>query len=118
MPLAPDKVIGQHLVLLGQTVGIQCLDGLANQAVEFLAPLLQQRVVRHVLGESMFEHVDQLGKERFFIDQLDGFELLQVRLRAVPHVCQPVQQATGELPANDRRRGSSSAPLAGGRCAP
>lgn len=58
----------------------------------------------YVLGKSMFEHIDQFRKQRFLINQLSGLELLQIRLSVVVQVHQPVQQATGELSADDSRQ--------------
>ena len=37
----------------------------------------QQRVVGHVLGQGVLEHVGQLGNALRLVDQLDGLELAQ-----------------------------------------
>ena len=82
--LGEREVVGEHLVVLGKPVGVQLLDGEADQAVQLLAPLDEERGVGHVLGQRVLEHVGQLGVEAALVDQLERRELAQQRPRSAP----------------------------------
>src|SRR6266571_2815187 len=48
--LAPERMAGQPFHLLGQPVGIQCLDGRHDPRVERPPPLLEQAAVGYLVG--------------------------------------------------------------------
>ena len=73
--LALIVVMGQHLVLFKQPVGIELLDGGTDDPVQRLPTLHQQRGVGHVVGEGVFEHVGEFGEVRLLVDQLEGAQL-------------------------------------------
>src|SRR5215510_9354575 len=52
------KMIGKHFIMLSQPVRVQRLDHTPNQAVEFLPPLCQERVVGYVLRQGVLKQVD------------------------------------------------------------
>ena len=69
------KVMGEDFVVLAEPLGVEFLEGEADEAVQLLAPLHEERVVGHVMGEGVLEHIGQLREERLFVDQLDRLEL-------------------------------------------
>jgi hypothetical protein len=102
-PLLPFReVVGENLELISQPVRVQFLDRQGDQAVQFPAPLHQERVVRHLVRQGVLEHIRQLGEEALLVDHLDRLELPQHLLRPSPDLCEPIQQAAGKLPADDR----------------
>jgi hypothetical protein len=54
------EVMGQHLVVLGEPVTVELLDGAADEGVQLLAALDEQRGVGDVLRQRVLEHVRQL----------------------------------------------------------
>ena len=97
------KVIREHLILLGEALGIEFLDRPRDDAMQLLASLPQKRVVGDLMGQGMLEHVRELGEERLLVDQLDGLQIPQELLRALADVADPVKEAPGELAPDDRR---------------
>ena len=97
-------MVSEDLILLGNTVGIQFLNGSGNQAMQ-AAPLSdQQRVVSDILGEGMLEHVSQFRKDVLLINQLECFEFLQAGFGLTPDFRQTIQQTVSKGPADDGRQ--------------
>ncbi len=67
-------------------------------------PVPSQNFIHHLVGESVLEHVCEFGKEALLVDQLDRLQVAQQLLGPTPSLCDPVQQATGELAPDDRRQ--------------
>jgi hypothetical protein len=96
-------VVGENLIMLGQPVRVELLDREADRPVQLPPALDQERVVGHVVGQRVLEHVGQLGKDALLIDQLDGLQLAEEFLRAAAHVRDPLEQPAGKFPSDDRR---------------
>ena len=88
--------------MLGEPVGVELLDGAADQTVKLAAPLDQQRAVCHVLGERVLEHVGELGVAPPFVDELEHGQLAQALLGAVANVSEAVDEPARELAAHHR----------------
>ena len=97
------KVVSEHLVLIGQAVCVELLDGQRDEVMEVLAPLDEERVVGDVVSERVLEHVRQLGEQALLVDELDSLELAQELLVLTPDVADTVEEAARELPADHRR---------------
>jgi len=67
--------MGQFLVMLGQAVGIELFDRVSDGSMEFLPPLHQKAVIRHILDHSVLEDIGRLGEEPLFVDDLQRFQL-------------------------------------------
>ena len=64
-------MVGEHLVVFLESIGVQFLNGLGNAAVDMSPPLSKQTVVGHLLSERIFEDVLQIGVKRLFIENLE-----------------------------------------------
>ena len=69
-------MVGEPFDLFGQSVWIQCLEGLDDAHVEAPPPLLQEAAVGYLVGEGVLEGVGEFGEEARFIEEFGG---LQVR---------------------------------------
>ena len=98
----PREVIREDLVVLGEPVGIQLLDGLGDRAVQLFASVQKERVIGNLMGQRVLEHIGQFGKECLLVDQLDGLQIPQELLRSLTEVSDPVEEAAGELAPDDR----------------
>ena len=73
--------------LFGQSVRIQCLDGLDDAHMEAPPPLLQEASVGHLVGQGVLEGVGEFREKARLIEELGGLQ-----------VCQPtVQRPLGQL---------------------
>ena len=95
-------VVGQHAPALVEAIGVQVGDGGGDRPVQRLAPLAEQRRVRDVVRERVIEHVRHLGVGLGAVHQLQLLELGQRGTQAGPEVGDALQQAGGELAADDR----------------
>ena len=66
------------------------------------APLDEEGVVGHVLGERVLEHVGQLGEEPALEDQLERGELPEEVVTALPDLREALHQTPRELTADHR----------------
>ncbi len=62
----------ENLVLFGEPICIECLDGQRDDPVQFLTSLNEQGTVCDVMGESMLEDVSQFGGKSLFVDESHG----------------------------------------------
>jgi hypothetical protein len=60
--LAPERVVGQPLDVLAQSVGMEALDRLHDPGVEGAPPILQETAVGHVVGQGVLEGVLEVGE--------------------------------------------------------
>ena len=111
--------MGQHLVVLGDALGVDLLDGEADQPVQLPPSLDEERRVGDVVGQGVGEHVGHLREQRLFPDQLDGGQLAQHGVGLSTDLGEPPQQAAGELAPDDRGHLERALGLVGqaGRCA-
>jgi hypothetical protein len=63
-------VVRQALDLLNYPLGRQRLDGLDKPRVQSASLRLEETAVGHLLCQSMFEGIDQLGKQARLIQEL------------------------------------------------
>ena len=103
--LSGERMMGEHVHLLGETLRIEPLDGGGDLGVKRAPPRLQQALVGHVLGECVLEHIFHARKEPGLVDELRRLQaaerLLQdvlVDLRDFP------QQRVRDVSADDGRR--------------
>src|SRR5690348_4090550 len=61
--LAPHRMVGQPLGMLGQPVRIGALDGADNPRVQGFAPVLNQGAVGDLVGERVLEGVFGIRKQ-------------------------------------------------------
>ncbi len=101
--LAQCEVVGEGLVVLGQAIGVELLDGGADDPVQGLAPPLQDALVGHVVGERVLEHEGQLGMGDLLVDQLEGAKLAYHCTHGLARLDDPLQQTQCELAADHRR---------------
>src|SRR5262245_14977549 len=80
--LSAKGVVGEPLDLGGQAVGIKPLGGVHNTSVERTPPFLKQASISHILGERMFEGIDELWKEARFIEEFSRLEVSQTRVES------------------------------------
>ena len=73
--LASQGVVGQALDLLGQSVGIQLLQGRDNAGVQPAPSLLQEAAVGHLLGEGVLEGILDLGEEACLVEELGRLQM-------------------------------------------
>ena len=75
--LALQGMMGQAFDLFSEAVRLEPFDGLHNPCVQ-CAPLpLQQIAIGHLAGESMFEHIFNIGKEAPLVEELGGLQMCQ-----------------------------------------
>ena len=101
--LGTREVVGEHLVVLGESIRVQLLDGPPDESVQLPASLHEEGGVGHVLGQRVLEHVRQLGEAPALVDQLERGELAEEVLGPLPDPGEAVHEATGELPSDHRR---------------
>ena len=87
----------QHLVVLGEPVRVELLDGAADQPVEIAPPLHEQRFVGDVLGQGVLEHVRQLGVQVALEDELERGQLAEELGTALSDLGEAIHQAAREL---------------------
>jgi hypothetical protein len=68
-------MMGQALDLLGNPVPSERLQGLDNAGMQGAPPLLEQRLVGHLLSEGVLEGVLVLGEEAGLIEELGGLQM-------------------------------------------
>jgi hypothetical protein len=73
--LALQGVMGQQFDLLGQPVGVACLDGLRDLGMQAAPPLLQKAAVSDLMGEGVLEGIFQLGVETRLIEELSSLQV-------------------------------------------
>ena len=100
--LRAGEVMGQHLVVLGDALGVDLLDGEPDQPVQLPPSLDEERRVGHVVGQGVGEQVDHLREQRLLPDQLDGGQLAQHGVEVSADLGEPPEQAAGELAPDDR----------------
>src|SRR5947208_2244606 len=101
--LAVLEMVRQLFVMLGETIGVEILDGVAHGAVQFFAPLHQEAVVGDVLDHCVLEDVGRLRQEALLVDDLERLELAQEAVDLGRQPGDPLQQPDEELPADHRR---------------
>jgi hypothetical protein len=67
-------VVGQPLHVLGQAVGVQCLDGLHNLPMYGTPPLVEQAAVGDLVRERVLEGVFEIGEQRRLVQELRGLQ--------------------------------------------
>jgi hypothetical protein len=68
--LAADRMVGQPLDLLCESIAMDHLDGGHQAGMESAPPLTEQAPIRHLVGEGVLERVLQLREEARFIEEL------------------------------------------------
>ena len=101
--LAVDEVMSQLLIVVGQPVRVQLLDGAADRPVQLPPALFQEAVVGHVLDHRVLEDVGGLGQEPLLVDDLQRLQLLEESLELPGQPGDALQQSLQELAADDRR---------------
>jgi hypothetical protein len=104
-------VAGLHVVarelfdVLVDAVGVEALEGLGHASVDRRAPLVQQRLVGHLLGGRVFEAVAGLTRELHRLQQLEALQLIEafreVRVGSL-HLGQPHEHPRGNLASHHR----------------
>ncbi len=98
--LGAAEVVGEGLVVLGQPVGVQLLDGGADQPVQLAASLQEDALVRDVVDQRVLEHVRQLGVVGLLVDELQAPQLAHQPRHPVAHLGRALEQAQRELAAD------------------
>ena len=91
-------MMGQRLVVLGDAVRVQLLDGQTDGAVQGLAALAQHALVGDVVRQRVLEHICQLRVQRLLVDQLQSAQLVDVDADPIAGLGDAGQQTQGELP--------------------
>ena len=81
--LAVQGMVGEPFHVLGEPVGVETLEDVDDPGVQGPAPLLQQRVVRHLIGQRMLERVFELREQASLIEELAGLQMRQSALQGV-----------------------------------
>ena len=100
--LGPREMVREHLVVLGETIGVELLDGRADESVQLAAPLDEQRGVGDVLGQRVLEHVGQLGEHAAARGSARARSARAGSRRCAPELGEAVDKAPGELAADHR----------------
>ena len=102
--LAPERVVGQALDVLGEPVGVEALDGLDDPGVERAPALLEQAAVGHLVGERVLEGVLEVGEEARLVEELGGLEVGEAVGAARPSGSSAIacEQGDGHVLADDR----------------
>lgn len=107
--------MGQLLVVIGETVGVQLLDRLAHGAVQVASPLHEQALVGDVLDDGVVKDVGGLGEQAQLVDDLERLELAEEAVQLVREPgdppehrlrnWRPITEAswTARLPSSPRR---------------
>ena len=100
--LPPQGMVRQAFHLLGHAVPDEGLQGLDDAGMESAPPLLEQRLIGHLLSEDVLEGVLVLGEEARLIEELGRLEVretvMQRRLGPLGH---GLQQRHGDFGADD-----------------
>ncbi len=72
-------VARQSLVVLGEAIVVDLLDGVGDAAVERAPPAREHALVGHVVRERVLEHVGELGVAGLLVDQLERAQLVHHR---------------------------------------
>ena len=67
--------------MLGEALGVELLDGVADDAVQGSAALLEHALVGHVVGEGVLEGELPLGEEVRLIEELRGLKCRKALLK-------------------------------------
>ena len=74
-------MIGEFLVVLGQPIRVEFLNGLPDRFVKLLPALDEEAVVGHILNHRMLEDVRWLRQESLPVDDLQRLGVLPAALR-------------------------------------
>jgi hypothetical protein len=101
--LALDEVMGQLLVVVGKTIGIELFDRAADRSMQLLSALDEQALVRDVLDDRVLEDVGGLGQEPLLVDDLQRFQFLKESLQLdAGEARDALEQAAEELTTDHR----------------
>jgi hypothetical protein len=101
--LAPEGMIGQPFHLLGHLISGKRLQGRDDPGMECPPPLLEQRLIGHLLGEGVLEGVLYIGEEARLVEKLSRLQMGEAQAeRLLRHVGYGLQEREGHLRANDR----------------
>jgi hypothetical protein len=101
--LAPEGMVGQPFHLLGHLVSGKCLQGRDDPSMECPPPLLEQRLIGHLLGEGVLEGILDVGEEARLIEEFGGLQMCEAQAqRRLRHLGNGLEKHQGHLHANDR----------------
>ena len=112
--VGPRVVMREAVHDLAEPARVEPLERARGRGVEGAALGLRHAPVDRLLGERVLEDVARLAGARPLVQELEPREVAEARLDAVGPVPEGVQQAQGDLPAEDRRR-LQEAPGLGGQ---
>ena len=99
---APQGMVGQAFDLLGHPLSGERLQGLDDAGMQRAPPLLEQRLVGHLLGEGVLEGVFDLGEQARFIEELGGLQMGEAQAeRLLRHLGHGLEERQGHLRADD-----------------
>jgi len=94
--LAPQRVMGQTLDVLGEALGMQALHGVDDAGMQVTATLVQQAAVGDLLGERVLERVFGIGEQTALVQEFGGGETPQharnVRLAEIGHRAEQLER--------------------------
>jgi hypothetical protein len=98
-------VVGQAFDLLGHSLPGECLQSRDDPGMQRAPPLLEQRLVGHLLGEGVLEGVLDVGEQARLIEELRRLEVSQTTIqRLVGQVRNGLEQRQRHLGTHHRRR--------------
>src|SRR5262249_41616071 len=75
--LALDEVMGQLLVVVGKTIGIELFDREADRSMQLLSALDEQALISDILDHRMLEDVGGFRQAALLVDDLQRLQLLK-----------------------------------------
>jgi hypothetical protein len=72
--LTPERVVGQALNVLGESLRVASLDGLDRPGVESTSALLQEASIRHLVSQRVLERVLDIGEQARLVEELGRLE--------------------------------------------
>ena len=104
--LAPQGMVGQpfHLSLRQPPRSpAKRLQGLDDPGMERAPPLLEQRLIGHLLGQGVLEGVLDVGEEARLVEELGGLQMGEAQAeRLLRHLGNGLEERQGHLRADDR----------------